>query len=137
VPIPTNPLPAAIRPMLNALPACSRPVQDKSEPHHDAAGQGHEVHAEENVFGEHCPAFGRVLSSAATLSRLQGRAVVHSPGVGGYCRRPARRATGPMVQRADAARSMPAALAGVGHTIFGSRSEKNGGTSSLEKGLHN
>ena len=37
---------------LTGLP---HPVQRQREPHHDEAGQGQDVHAEENVPSEHCP----------------------------------------------------------------------------------
>jgi hypothetical protein len=56
-------------------------VQGKREPHHDEAGQGQKVHAEENVPGEHRAALGGVLPMRAdTTAFAKPRHAVHLPG---------------------------------------------------------
>ena len=45
---------------LTSLPGA---VQRQSDPHQDEAGQGHNVHAEENVVGEHYPPRSDVVGS--------------------------------------------------------------------------
>jgi len=63
-----------------SLTSLPHSVQGESEPHHEEAGQGKDVHAEENVLDEHCPFPGRSqlgpASGARTLPRLQSHATV-------------------------------------------------------------
>jgi hypothetical protein len=61
-------------------------VQRQREPHHDEAGQGQDVHAEENVPGEHCPllSVGSCLR-VPTLPLWLGRATVSNSLASGRC----------------------------------------------------
>src|SRR5215469_2347228 len=66
----TRAVPAAMRPMLKALPVC--PVRFRVRVSHDEAGQGRDVHAEENVLGKHCPCPS--VGPAADITALRARA---------------------------------------------------------------
>ena len=48
-PTKTSAVPTVIKPMLRALPVCPA-VQPHSDPHHDEASQGQDVHAEQDFF---------------------------------------------------------------------------------------
>jgi hypothetical protein len=62
-------------------------VQGKREPHHGEPGQGQDVHAEENILGEHClcpwsVAVASLLGCQLTASARPSHRV-HSPGAPG------------------------------------------------------
>ena len=70
--------------MRSAFTRLPHPVQGKGEPHYDEAGQGQNVHAEENVFGQHwhCPGCLRDLTRH-TLSKNYDIAASTMTGVVG------------------------------------------------------
>ena len=74
----TKAVPAHMRPTDNGAPICPVRFKTQTEPHHDETGQCYDVHAEQNVLGEHrAPWSDRVWVLHFAIRELQP---IRSPG---------------------------------------------------------